>query len=169
MTSDDAAEIIEPILIDSHATDRMATRGPRIRVTTRAERRRIWSVEQKREIVAESLAGGMSVSAVARKHDIYPGLLFTWRRQLLTGALGVVTPSRPRFARVDVVSTHRRDEPDRGVDRGYSVGGDAAVAKVNERKSGLMDIVLAGVTVQVDASVDQAALRRVLEALGHHR
>jgi hypothetical protein len=27
-----------------------------------------------------------------------------------------------------------------GVDRGYSVGGDAAVAKVNERKSGLMDI-----------------------------
>jgi hypothetical protein len=55
MTSDDAAEIIEPILIDSHATDRMATRGPRIRVTTRAERRRIWSVEQKREIVAESI------------------------------------------------------------------------------------------------------------------
>jgi transposase len=72
-------------------------------------------MEQKREIVAKSLAGGMWVSAVARKHDIYSGLLFTWRRQLLTGALGVVTPSLPHFARVDVVSTHRRDEPDRAV------------------------------------------------------
>ena len=75
----------------------------------------------------------MSVSAVARKHDIYPGLLFTWRRQLLTGALGVVTPSRPRFARVDVVSRHRRDEPDRGVDRGYPIGSHSAVATVNAR------------------------------------
>jgi transposase-like protein len=28
-------------------------------------------MEQKREIVGESVAGGMSVSAVARKHDIY--------------------------------------------------------------------------------------------------
>jgi transposase len=155
--------------MDSHATDRMATRGPRIRVLTRPERRRIWSMEQKREIVAESLAGGMSVSAVARKHDIYPGLLFTWRRQLLTGDIGVVTPSRPHFARVDVVATHRRDEPDRTVDRTDPIGSDTAVATVNERKSGLMDIVFAGVTVRVDTSVDQAALRRVLAALGHRR
>jgi transposase-like protein len=101
MTIDEAAESAEAVLMDSHATDRMATRGPRIRVMTRAERRRIWSMEQKREIVGESLAGGMSVSAVARKHDIYPGLLFTWRRQLLAGDLIVVAPSRQHFARVD--------------------------------------------------------------------
>jgi transposase-like protein len=126
-------------------------------------------MEQKREIVAESLADGMSVSAVARKHDIYPGLLFTWRRQLLTGDLSVVTPSRPQFARVDVVATHHRDEPDRTVARADPIGSDAAVATVNERKSGLMDIVLAGVTVRVDMSVDQAALQRVLAALGHRR
>jgi len=80
MTTDDTAEAAEPVLMDSHATDRMATRGPRIRVITRAERRRLWSVEQKREIVVESLSGDMSVSAVARKHDMSPGLLFTWRR-----------------------------------------------------------------------------------------
>jgi transposase len=155
--------------MDSHATDRMATRGPRIRVMTRAERRRIWSMEQKREIVGESLAGGVSVSAVARKHDIYPGLLFTWRRQLLAGDLCVVAPSRQHFARVDVVATHRRDEPDRAVDRVEPIGSDAAVATVSEQKAGLMDIVLAGVTVRVDTSVDQAALRRVLAALGHRR
>jgi len=44
-----------------------------------------------------------------------------------------------------------------------------AVATVSEQKAGLMDIVLAGVTVRVDTSVDQAALRRVLAALGHRR
>ena len=53
----------------------------------RAECRRIWSIERKREIVAESLAGDMPASAVARKHDMSPGLLFTWRRQMLAGAL----------------------------------------------------------------------------------
>jgi transposase len=103
MTTDDTAEAAEPVLMDSHATDRMATRGPRIRVITRAERRRIWFVEQKREMVAESLSGDMSVSAVARKHDMSPGLLFTWRRQLLTGELDVAAPAPPSFARVDVV------------------------------------------------------------------
>ena len=77
----------------------------------RAERRRIWSIERKREIVAESLSGDMPVSAVARKHDMSPGLLFTWRRQMLAGALDVAAPTLPSFARVDVVAAHRRPAP----------------------------------------------------------
>ena len=90
--------------MDSHATDRMATRGPRIRVMTRAERRQIWSMEQKREIVGESLAGGMSVSAVARKHDSYSGLLFTWRRQLLAAVISVSLRRRGSISRVSMSS-----------------------------------------------------------------
>jgi transposase-like protein len=168
MAIEQAAELPETIFMDSHTTDRMATLGPRIRVLTRPDRRRIWSLERKREIVAESLAGDMSVSAVARKHDVYPGLLFTWRRQLLTGDLSVVAPSRQQFARVDVVA-HGRDEPDRAGDRAGPIGGDAAVATVNDDRTGVMDIVLAGVTVRVDPTVDQSALRRVLAALGHRR
>jgi len=158
MTTDDTAEAAEPVLMDSHGTDRMATRGPRIRVITRAERRRLWSVEQKREIVVESLSGDMSVSAVARKHDMSPGLLFTWRRQLLTGELDVAAPAPPSFARVDVVARHRRI----GAGCRDAGGGDLSAAG---RRAGMMEIVLAGVTVRVDASVDQAALRRVLAAL----
>ena len=61
------------------------------------------------------------------------------------------------------------DEPDQPADRAQSIGSDAAMATVNEGKSGLMDIVIGGVTVRVDTSVDQAALRRVLAALGHRR
>jgi transposase len=39
----------------AHTTDRMSARNQRIELITRGERRRRWSVEQKRDIAAESL------------------------------------------------------------------------------------------------------------------
>ena len=55
---------------------------------TRGERRRRRSVEQKREIAAESLEPGVSSITVARRYGISSGLLYTWRRHLLEGSLG---------------------------------------------------------------------------------
>lgn len=52
----------------------------RFEVFTGAGRRRDWSDEEKDQILAES-SGEMSVSAVARRHGLSPGHLFTWRRQ----------------------------------------------------------------------------------------
>ena len=49
--------------------------------------RRLWSDEEKRQIVAETLAPGASVSIVARRHDLNDNMLFTWRRQIGTSAL----------------------------------------------------------------------------------
>jgi transposase len=166
MTIDDTSEISETVLMDSRATDRMASRAPQIRVITRAERRRIWSMEQKREIVAESLAGRMSVSAIARKHDISPGQLFTWRRQLLAGNLEAAAPAAPSFARVDVIATRRLTGSDQSDHLDRHAGGDEAAGTGDGGRTGVMDIVLADITVRVDASVDGVALRRVLAALG---
>jgi transposase len=45
-------------------------------------RRRLWSAEEKRRIVAETLEPGASVSIVARRHDLNANMLFTWRRQI---------------------------------------------------------------------------------------
>ena len=45
-------------------------------------RRRTWSTEDKALIVAEILASGDSVSAVARRHGLSPQQLFGWRREL---------------------------------------------------------------------------------------
>jgi transposase len=48
---------------------------------TGARRRRSYSVEEKRRIVAETLKPGASVSMVARRHDVNANLVFTWRRR----------------------------------------------------------------------------------------
>src|SRR5450432_3392590 len=50
-------------------------------------RRRLWSDDEKRQIVAETLAPGASVSIVARRHDLNANMLFTWRRQIGTSVL----------------------------------------------------------------------------------
>ena len=44
-------------------------------------RRRRWSDARKRRIVAESYQPGVSVSVVARRHDVNANQVFGWRRQ----------------------------------------------------------------------------------------
>ena len=43
-------------------------RNARVEVLARAERRRSWTLEQKREIVSESLGPNLTLTDVARKH-----------------------------------------------------------------------------------------------------
>jgi transposase len=50
---------------------------------TSKRRRRRWSQAQKRQIVAETLEPGSSVSIVARRYDVNANQLFLWRRELL--------------------------------------------------------------------------------------
>ena len=59
-----------------------------IEIITGKERRRRWSVEQKLRIVAETQEPGVRVTDVAARHDVYPSLLFLWRRQVREGLLG---------------------------------------------------------------------------------
>lgn len=54
----------------------------RVEVITGRERRRRWSAEQKRAIVAESMAPGAVVSEVARHVDVCPGQIYRWRQEL---------------------------------------------------------------------------------------
>jgi transposase len=60
----------------------------RIEVLSGPERRRRWSEEQKRAIVAEAFAPGASVSAVARRTDIGTGQIYRWRRELCDAVAG---------------------------------------------------------------------------------
>jgi transposase len=57
-------------------------------VDRRSERRRrSWSAEEKRRIIAETRQPGASVATVARRHDMNANLLFTWRRAAQAAAL----------------------------------------------------------------------------------
>ena len=59
----------------------------RIEIITGHERRRRWSTAEKLRIVAESAEAGACVKAVAVRHDVYPSLVFNWRRQVREGRL----------------------------------------------------------------------------------
>jgi transposase len=63
-----------------------------IEIITGRERRRGWSTEEKLRIVAETEAGGVRIGDVAARHDVYPSLLSTWRRQVREGRLGTDRP-----------------------------------------------------------------------------
>jgi transposase len=60
----------------------------RVEVITGPERRRRWSDEQKRAIVAESLAPGAVVRDVARRAEVCPGQIYRWRQELRAAADG---------------------------------------------------------------------------------
>jgi hypothetical protein len=53
----------------------------RVEVYTGPERRRRWSEEEKRAIVAASLAPGAVVSEVARRVDVGAGQIYRWRKE----------------------------------------------------------------------------------------
>ncbi len=58
-----------------------------VTVLSGPERRRRWTTAEKLRIVQESQAPGAMVSEIARRHDIHPNQLHSWRRQVRTGVL----------------------------------------------------------------------------------
>ena len=146
---------------DAHTTNRMGVREAPIEVITRGERRRIWTPEQKRDIVMESLEPGGSPIAVARRHGIGSGLLDTWRRQMVEGQLKAPMPVSPSFVPVAALPNGEVAAEDPPMPQA------APSAAMPGGTPALIEIVLPdGVTVRVGAAVDEAALRRVLAALG---
>ena len=106
-------------------TELMAKSEPvrRLEIFTGAGRRRSWSAEQKAQIVAESLAGRDSVSAVARRHGLTAQQLFTWRRQ----AHGRAVSSNDRLSFASIVVSPAPIEIEFGAVRiRVSSGSDAA-------------------------------------------
>ena len=57
------------------------------KVGRRKVRRRVYTLEEKRRVVAEACAPGTSVAAVGRRHGINANLLFNWCRQHQQGVL----------------------------------------------------------------------------------
>lgn len=156
---DDTPPVMTEVVEDALTTDRKGVRIPRVEVITRGERRRVWTLEQKREIVAESLGSELTPTEVARKYGISSGLLYNWRRQFLDEQMALASRPLPSFSRVELEPA----QTDLTAQRLEPVPPGPAVA---HRAPGLIEIALPdGVTLRVDAAVDEQALRRVLAAL----
>ena len=122
-----------------------------IEIINGREGRRRWGVEEKLRIVAETHEPGATVGAVAARHDVYPSLVHTWRRQVRDGHLALVPA--PHF-----VPVHLTDPP--------SPASTAAPPVNNHPASDTIEIVLPdGSRVRVGSGVNLTALRRVVTAL----
>ena len=70
--------------------------------TKAVHRRRRWTHEEKKAIVAETEGPGASISGVARKYGIAPRLLFSWRRQL-SEEMALTTRSGAKIVPISMV------------------------------------------------------------------
>ena len=128
----------------------------RLEVFTGAGRRRTWSAEDKARIVAEIVASGDSVSAVARRHGLSPQQLFGWRRELQTSQIALSQAEELQFvpAVLDVAPSsptvrRQRRMPRRQVQPG----------------AGMIEVEIDGVTIRVGHGVDAKIVTAVLRAL----
>src|SRR3712207_6042593 len=122
--------------------------GSGVEVQVRTVRRRRWSAEDKLRIVRETLLPGAVAKAVAERHGIGTGLLFTWRREMLAAAMSGLVP-------VEVAP-----EPPR-------VEAPVPASATAVGTPGVIDIAFpSGATVRVSGQVDEAVLRGVLAELG---
>lgn len=121
-----------------------------IEIINGRERRRRWSMEDKLRMVAATHEPGACVKQVAARHDIYPGLLFTWRRQAREGTL--VPAEMPVFLPVRAGPSAAAPTP--------------AATETPARATGQIEVELRdGTRVRFDASISQASLRRIIAAL----
>ncbi len=78
-----------------------------VTVISGLERRRVWTDEQKRALVAAACEPGASVAAIARRADLRPSQLYRWRRDLaepvLPGFAAVTVNSEPDLVPVSAV------------------------------------------------------------------
>src|SRR6202162_5886904 len=99
---DESTRATDPDAETTHKIGHKSARSARIEVITRSDRRRVWTPEQKREIVAESLGPGLTPTEVARKHAISSGQLYTWRQQVLGRQMTLLARATPDFAQVEM-------------------------------------------------------------------
>ena len=107
-----------------------------------ATKRRQYSEALKRQMVAETLVPGASVSIVAQRHDVNSNQLFRWRRQLLPKAVVESGAMVPVEIAPDVGRPRRTD------------------------REGVIEIAFGcGARVRLRGEVSSETLRRVIELL----
>jgi transposase len=108
-------------------------------------KRRQWTKAFKRQVVAETLMPGASVSIVARRHDVNANQLFKWRREMAAEQ----SPAEQSVTMLPVEIVPEAGEP-----------------RTRARRSGTIEITFSGgARVCVRGEVSPETLRQVIELL----
>jgi transposase len=125
-----------------------------IELRVRRERHRRWLPEERLRIVQETLRPGVVIAEVARRHGIGTGLLYTWRKEMLSTAMAGLVPVQVQPGTSDTPAPVSAPiSPPASPVRLKSASGRIEVEFPN------------GVRVRVDGGVDETVLRGVLAAL----
>ena len=106
--------------------------------------KRRWSDEFKGQVVAETLVPGVTVNEVARRHDLRPNHLSSWRRLAKDGKLPVPDLAGAEFA--PVVMEPMNTEPQ-----------DAAGSPI--------EIVSGDIVIRLGAAIPAARVAEIVRAL----
>ena len=121
----------------------------RMEIFSGVERRRRWSVEDKRRLVEAAFSPGAVVSEVARRADIHPNQLYRWRQDLGCAA---------GFAEVVIAG----DLSEVGLSR---ASGLASVASPDPGDVALIEIAFADRRLRLPVSTSPALASAVIGAL----
>jgi transposase len=132
-----------------------------------SDRRRVRSAQEKAALLAEVDAEGGKVRLVARRHNISESLIYNWRAARKAAAVAMGAPENVEFipagiieapvsrAVPAIVSAAPEQEPE-----------SAPPSASSPDKTGAIEITLPnGTRLNVDASVNEKALSRVLRAM----
>lgn len=129
----------------------------RVEVFTGVGRRRRFSTAEKLDLVAQ-MDGCDNISELARRHDLRPSQLFTWRRELRYAVETVqgATMPEPMFVPA-IVELPREPAP-----------GSAPAKPSKSRRRGastVVELVIDGVAVKIARGADAGIIAAVIDAL----
>lgn len=126
----------------------MDTSDQALQVKAQSTRHRHRTIQERQEIVEETLLPGASVSRVARRHDVNANQVFHWRKLYREGQLR--GRAAGRLLPVEVAN-----------DRSTKSGKDEDFLL----RSGTLEIKLSKGTLRIAGAVDVAALRAAIECM----
>src|SRR2546430_892415 len=114
--------------------------------------RRVWTRQEKRQIVEATLKPSASVSVVARAHDVNANQVFRWRKLYREGQLeakpiaNTLLPVKITNVTIQKIRAASRD-------------------KSKPKKSGVIDVDLGHARVRIEGAADPDCVRAVLSGL----
>jgi len=126
----------------------------RVEVITGTGRRRRFSDDDKSRIIEETLAPGVVVSEIARRHGLTPQQLFGWRRQARQSASSDVEKEVPAVFVPAVVDAAVPAPTSRSRGTGRV-----------RRTDGNIEVTIDGVTVRIGRGAEAKTIAAVIRAL----